>query len=472
MNLNEFFFFKVFKCYKDGNNKLNPGAHNEKNCYFYHVSYIYDNGIQKEILKDKRRKPISFPEFFKKLSNNLKEEGNRTLSFETIFEFKNDENNLNYYIDSLPFSNSNELIYNKFDYCHNETEFFYHINRYKNRDCRFMLVNGKCKNKFCTSRHITKENKFENEKNKVDDNIDEGIMNFKKIINNWKEKKEIKLKEIIDTYNYILSFDNKYLSNIQINEIKQDFIPFQKWYNDVKIPKNINYNLEDTNELNLDYQIISRYGNKDNKSNERIIQDIYNQLNPNNNNFSRIYKNAEIFKSLKINNNKMCYFSNFNAIKLGEVVQWVYALMNSSDGYIVYGADRNNLTIKGISLDRKDRDDFKKWFNTEFFKLLIEYEDNIKYKFHDLSNNNNDECVLVIKVKKIKAHKLLRAIPSQKCFIIDEKSLNKENKILNENDIRELNTREYLKILRERMLIYYSNKFGVEINNSKKSKFE
>ena len=430
------------------------------------MSHIYENGMQKEIQKDRRRKPISFPEFFKKLSYNLKEEGNRTLSFETIFEFKNDENNLNYYIDSFPFLNYNEIIYNRFDCCHNETEFLYHVNRYKKNDCRFLVVNGKCNNKFCYLRHTAKEKKIENEKNKNEDNIDEGIINFKNIINNWKEKKEIKLKEIIDIYNYILSFDNKYLSKIQINETKQEFIPFQKWYNDVKIPKDINYNLGNTNELNINYQIISRYGNKDNKSNERILQNIYNQLNPNNNNYSRIYKNSDLFKSLKINNNNLSYISNFSAIKLGEVVQWVYALMNSSDGYIVYGADRNNLTIKGISLDKKDRDDFKKWFNTEFFKLLIEYEDNLKYEFHDLANNNNDECVLIIEVKKVKANILLRANPSQKCFIIDEKSLDKKNKILYENNILEIDTREYLKILRERLLVYYSNKFGVDINNS------
>ena len=128
--------------------------------------------------------------------------------------------------------------------------------------------------------------------------------------------------------------------------------------------------------------------------------------------------------------------------------------MNSSDGYIVYGADRNNLTIKGISLDKKDRDEFKKWFNSEFFKLLIEYEDNLKFEFHDLANNNNDECVLVIEVKKIKANILLRAIPSQKCFIIDQKFLDKNHFFANlqyepndlkpiESDFTANNSRKY-----------------------------
>ena len=126
-----------------------------------------------------------------------------------------------------------------------------------------MLVNGRCNNKFCYSRHTTKENRIENEKNKGEENIDEGIVNFRNVINNWKEKKEIKLKEIIDIYNYILSFENKYLSTMQINETKQDFIPFQKWYNDVKISKNINYNLGNTNEIikisqNMRTKIISQ----------------------------------------------------------------------------------------------------------------------------------------------------------------------------------------------------------------------
>ena len=40
-------------------------------------------------------------------------------------------------------------------------------------------------------------------------------------------------------------------------------------------------------------------------------------------------------------------------------------------------------------------------FYSEFIKILIEYEDNLKYKFYDLANNNNDECVLIIEIKKI-----------------------------------------------------------------------
>ena len=69
MNINELFFFKVFECIKDSNNKLNKAFHNEKSCYFYHKSINYENDTNIE--KDKRREQISFTLFFKKLRNNL-----------------------------------------------------------------------------------------------------------------------------------------------------------------------------------------------------------------------------------------------------------------------------------------------------------------------------------------------------------------------------------------------------------------
>ena len=99
MNINELFFFKVFQCDKDGSNEFNPHFHNEKNCYFYHTSNTYVNGNMKIIEKDKRREPISFAKFFKRILNKLKDDENYGISLETIFEFKNDENNFNYYLD-------------------------------------------------------------------------------------------------------------------------------------------------------------------------------------------------------------------------------------------------------------------------------------------------------------------------------------------------------------------------------------
>ena len=471
MNLNELFFFKVFQCYKDTNNKINIGSHNEKNCYFYHVAISYENGIKTIIEKDRRREPISFSEFFKKLQKNLKEEENFNLSIDTIFEFKKNNKYLNYYTDSLPFNSQNEYIYYDSDYCKNEIEFYYHINRYKKNICRFFKTNGKCNKKFCNAKHIKNKNKIDDEKNKennnkiYEDDIDKGIIYFENIINKWKEKKEIQLKEIIDAYKYILSFNNSYLSKMQINEIKQYYIPFQKWYDDINNNSN-NNKIINNNQANNQYLNINQYQNEESNSNERIMQDISNQLDINNN-YSKIYKNSNLFNSLNISTN-VCHISQYESIKLSEVVKYTFAMLNSSDGVIIYGGDKNNNNVKGISLKRKERESFKKWFNTEFFKLLIQYENNLKYKFYDLANNNNDECILIIEVKKIKDNKLLRTFSSQKCYIIKENILTnnkvEKNRILNENDIIELDTREYLELLRKKLLLYYSKKYNVNIN--------
>jgi hypothetical protein len=457
MNLNELFFFKVFQCYKDTNNKINIGSHNEKNCYFYHVAISYENGIKTIIEKYRRREPISFSEFFKKLQKNLKEEENFNLSIDTIFEFKKNNKYLNYYTDSLPFNSQNEYIYYDSDYCKNEIEFYYHINRYKKNICRFFKINGSCKKKFCFCKHITNWQKIENEKNKDEleseksningDDLDEGIITFNKKLSKWKEIKEIKFKEIIEIYNYVLSFENKYLSDFQKKEIKKYFSFFQQYYNENSL-NNINNNY---------FNIIEKNSNP----NEKIIREIQNQFNQNINS-SNIYKDSNLLESLKISTN-VCFFSKYDLIKLSEVIKFIYAMLNSSNGVIIYGGNEKDKSIKGISLKRKERDDFKRWFNTEFFKLLIQYEGNIEYKFYDVANNNNDECILVIKVKQIKKNKLLTTSFSQKCFIINEKFLKQKseekNKILDENDVIELNTKEYLELLRKRLLVYYKRKF-------------
>ena len=223
MNLSEIFFFKVFEGVKESNNKLNKSSHNEKNCYFYHNSEDYFE-------KDKRRELISFSSFFKQLRTNL-EEGDIILTIDTIFEFKNRENNfsLNYYTNKPSFSNYNNCIYNQFDYCKNEVEFFYHIKNYKKSKCKHQEINKTCKKKFC--------NKYHN-KNELDENEKNGINYFIKIIDSWIDKNEIKLIEIIEVFNTIISTKNRFLSGLQLNEIKQDFEPFLKFYNEYQKTKN------------------------------------------------------------------------------------------------------------------------------------------------------------------------------------------------------------------------------------------
>ena len=465
MNLNEFFFFKVFECLKDSNNKINSN-HREDKCYFFHVSITHENGIKKIIEKDRRREPVSFSDFFENIYKILKEEENSFFSMDKIFEFKKDKNknySLNYYIDCLSFEPYNEYIYYDTDYCRNETEFFYHINRYKTNICNYYKILGRCKKTFCYRKHINSSNKDNiniiNETNKINDNINEGIIKFKNEINNWLERKEIKFKEIINLYNYIFSFENKYLSDLQINEKKRFFLPFQKLLNDkINNINNTNYNQRNINNFNIIPNI--------NENDNRIIHDITKQLNSNNN-LSKIYKNYDLFESLKISTN-VCFISNSSSIKLSEIVRYVYAMLNSSNGVIIYGGNEKYKTIKGISLKRKEREDFKKWFNTEFFKILLQYEDYIKFKFYDLTNNNNDECILIIHVKQVKHYKLLTSFSSQKCYIINQNIFKnkkgEKNVIINDNDIIELNTKEYIELLRKKLLFHYSKKYGVKIN--------
>ena len=450
MNINELFFFKVFECIKDSNNKLNKAFHNEKSCYFYHKSINYENDTNIE--KDKRREQISFTLFFKKLRNNL-EGGNKILTLDTIFEFKNRENNFDliYYTNKPSFQNYNNYIYNQFDCCKNETEFLFHIKNYQKNKCRYSLIN-QCKKKFCDKYHYNNDNSMNNENEK------NGINKFKRTLDSWIEKNEIKLMEIIELFNIVLTFENKYLSKLQLNEIKKDFEPFLKFYNENK-SKNINSLMN-----------INKYQNIDGKKQQRIMQEIMRDINQNDKKI-KIYKNTNLFQSLQISTN-ICYLPSTDTIKSGELIKYIYAFLNSSNGAIIYGAslfEENNYIIKGISIKQKEREKFKKWFNTEFLKILVEYEGHIKFQFYDLVNNNNEEeCVLVIYIKQIKQNKFLIS-NSNKYLVIKEDLLNKnkeKNQILNENDIVELDSKQYIEFLRKRFLNYYSKKFGVNMDKT------
>jgi len=437
MNLNELFFFKVFECIKESNKILNKSSHNEKNCYFYHKSIDFNNNQKNNFEKDRRREQISFILFFKKLKVNL-EEGNKIISLDSIFEFKNKEN-LNYYTNKTSFQNYNEYIYNQFDFCKNEIEYLYHIKNYKKNKC----LHISCKKKFCDKYHQSDKN-YENENN--------GINLFKKTIDSWIEKNEIKLIEIIELFNVILSFNNKYLSKIQLNEIKQEFEPFLKFYE------------ENKNRNNNSLMNINKYQNINNKKAQRILQEIHRNLNQNNEKFN-IYKNNNIFDVLPISTN-MCYFPSSEFLKSGEIIKYIYSFLNSSNGIIIYGLfllEKNNYIVKGISIKQKEREKFKKWFNSEFLKILVEYEGYIKYKFYDLANNNSEECILVIDVKQIKSNKFLMT-SSKKYFVIKENYLinkrNEKNQILKKEDFIELDTKQYINFLRKRFLLYYSKKYG------------
>ena len=466
MNLNELFFFKVFPCIYSQNDTSNIKIHNKNNCYYYHFTVINEKGQEKLVGEDKRREPISFFKFFKIQFSKI-ESYRYPLNFDTIFELENKDNNFNFYIDSMPLESPNKLKKINFNanFCENETEFNYHMRRYKKNICRFWKINNKCTNEFCYNKHLSKDIKNENDKenfpiNNIINNIihnvnniyetNDGIEEYNKAINKWREQKGIKLIEIIILYNYILSFENKYLSTHHLNLIQKNFDFFQKWFSDAKIYMNPIPTLSSF--LSGDTSL-TKFHNKENTYQEKIS------------------KNSNLFEALKINTN-VCYISknlkiiynNYN--KEDKLTKCIYAMLNSSDGVIICGANENMDKIQGIKLTRKERDKFKIWFNKEFIDILIKYDGNLKYDFIDIKDSNSDECILVIYIKKIKGHKFLIQYPN-KCHIIKEKFLNRnkkeKNAILDDDNIKELDLKEYLEILRIKLLEHYSQKFNVKI---------
>ena len=462
MNLSELFFFKVFPCtYIQKNTIINKiKFHNQKNCYFYHSPNNHDQNIDKNLDDDKRREPISFNNFFEKQLSKIKLSSNNLINIDTTFELDNKDNNFDYYIDSFPLQCSNrddncqeKIINLGMNFCKNKYEFNYHMNRYKKNICRFMKVNNICKNKFCYNKHLINDYiKDESSKENIginhiinsiinninEDDINNGITDYKKVINKWKTQKGIKFIEIIILYNYILSFENKYLQKYHLAQIRKNFDFFQKWY------------------LNSKYYINPK---------PSLIQIISPELHKLTNFPKEIPKNNNLLETLGISTN-LCYISKYPSIKRTEIIKVVYAMLNSTDGVIIYGGHENNNNIRGINMNRKERDKFKIWFNSEFIKILIKYEDNLKYNFIDIDENNSEQCVLVIEIKKIKGNKFLIQYPA-KCLIIKEKFLNRikgeKNKILDDENIKELDLKEYLEILRRKLLEHYAQKFNVKI---------
>ena len=138
----------------------------------------------------------------------------------------------------------------------------------------------------------------------------------------------------------------------------------------------------------------------------------------------------------------------------------ITSFLNSHDGYLIIGGDENSDEIKGIKYSRKKRDVFKIWFNTTFINILIEYEGNLKYEFFDL--DKEEMCILKIFVKKVENKKLIKDKFNNEWFIISKKFLDRYNQKkqnrLSYNDIKRLNTKEYIEMVRKKFIDYYTNK--------------
>ena len=400
MNLNEFFFFKVFPCKNNQN-------HDYENCYFYH----------KIIPSDKRRYLLNIPIFLKKYENIQSNQNN-------ILGFNSKNNELDYYIDSMSFSNKDidQELYENFNPCLNLTEYKYHIFNYKNRECEYYKLGFKCPlNKLCYNIH---EREMDNSINKKQ------FDKLKEFINKVKKKGiYIYLSEIFDLFFFILDINNSYLQKNFNETIK---LQYKKIKNDLQSQKKKEINTLD--------------------------EDVINEISKNKNSISI---NDNIFKSLKLDENSI-YFISLIMPKKEIITKVITSFLNSHNGYLIIGGDENSDEIKGVKLSRKKRDEFKIWINLNFINVLIEYESNLKYEFIDL--DIEEMCILKINVKKIANKKLIKDKFNNEWFIISKKFLDKFeakklNRISQSEDIKKLNTKEYIEIVRKRFIDYYTNKF-------------
>ena len=400
MNLNELFFFKVFPC----NINLN---HDYEKCYFYH----------KINPPDIRRYPINIPNFLKKFENIQSNQNN-------ILGFNSKNNELDYYINSMSFSNKeiDQELYEIFSPCSNLIEYKYHIFNYKNRDCEYYKLGFKCPlNKLCYNIH---EGEFEN------NDIKKQFDKFKEFINKVKKKGiYIYLSEIFDLFFYILDINNSFLQKNFNQTLK---LQYQKIKNDLQSQKK--------------------------KEQNPLDEEVINEITKNKNTISI---NDNIFKALNLNESSI-YFISLIMPKKEIITKVITSFLNSHNGYLIIGGDENSDEIKGIKLSRKKRDVFKIWFNLNFINILIEYESNLKYEFIDL--DIEEMCILKIYAKKIANKKLIKDKFNNEWFIISKKFLDKFeakklNRISQNEDIKKLNTKEYIEIVRKRFIDYYTNKF-------------
>ena len=396
MNLNECFFFKVFRC-------QNNQKHNYEKCYFYHNE------------EDSKRIPLNFPTFLDKFEKVQINKNN-------ILGFNSKNNELLFYMSLLNFSNHelDDELYQSYSPGYNLIEYKYHIFNYKSKECEFDKLEFKCPlGKLCYNYHKGELNNEEHKKQ---------FDKFKNFIYKITKKGVfIYLNEIVDMYFYILDIQNQYLSQniMEINKEKYKHL---------------------LNENKLVVQKINEVSN----------QDLINEISKN----KKIYSIGDnFFNALQLEQNSI-FFISLIMPKNEVITKVITSFLNSHDGYLIIGGDENSDEIKGIKYSRKKRDVFKIWFNTTFINILIEYEGNLKYEFFDL--DKEEMCILKIFVKKVENKKLIKDKFNNEWFIISKKFLDRYNQKkqnrLSYNDIKRLNTKEYIEIVRKKFIDYYTNK--------------
>lgn len=386
MNLSEFFFYKVFKC------NLKE-THEHFSCYYNHDYF------------DRRRPPIDMRSYIMLYKN---EDTTKNM----LYGYNTQQNKLNYYCEHLSFGYEkvDQEIFEKYPPCNNKIEFLYHINNYNNNMCSYIIMNVKCPlGKLCYNRHKDKC-LWENEKIKIFANFIRGLI--------FKENSFVSLQNIISMYEEILQMKNKYLTESQLLELKNEATIWVGF-------KFSNFSLSPSpHPLPLQQK-------KNFIKNEKFEFD---------------EKKDEII------------FTSPTMIKKEELIKNAFAMLNSHNGKIIIGVDINSGCIRGILMSRRDRDLFKCWMNGELDNLLIEYSENIKFDFYDVKDtSDNSLCIFIASFSQIKKPKIIENKKGQ-FLVIKESFLEKNKKQISSDDIKTLNVKEYIQLTQKKLLDYYTRK--------------
>jgi hypothetical protein len=356
MNFTEYFNFKNKPC-----TKLNP--HDTAKCYFYHET----SG-----LNDRRRQLLNFSLFTStKKKKDYKLEEVQIYSKEITVDPE---------LDKLLFNIPPSL---------NETEHKYHILNYKTMNCFFELNSIPCLYKRrCYYLH-------------KDETLDQNIIKFKQFYQDAIKINSIR-KSLLNYWNNLINSktsienqneyeDNNYFLNTNLNNKSERPIEY-----DNDQPFLLNGDQISSKQI-LDKETPVKINNEiDNYK----TNDLHNQT---------IYKKIKRTQSIKLGQNlencipynKEILYLSEEGPKENEVMMVIFALLNSHFGSLIFGADKNTLSIKGFKMTRKERDFFKQEYNRRF-KNYLNFETSVKYKFFDLEDKDgniiDDICVIYIKV--------------------------------------------------------------------------
>lgn len=386
MNLSEFFFYKVFKCHL-------KEPHEHCSCYYNHDYF------------DTRRPQIDMRSYIMRYNN---EDSTKNM----LYGYNTQQNKLNYYCEHLSFGYEkvDQEIFVKYPPCNNKIEFLYHINKYNTNTCSYIIMNLNCPlGKLCYNRHKDKC-LWENEK----------INNFANFIRGLitKENSFVSLQNVISMYEEILQMKNKYLTESQLSELRNEatiWVNF-KYSNFSLLPAPQPLSLKTKKIFIKDEKFLF------DKSKDEII------------------------------------FTSPTMVKKEELIKYAFAMLNSHNGKIIIGVDINTGCVKGILLSRRERDLFKCWMNGELDNLLIEFSENIKFDFYDVKDTSDSGlCIFIASFSQIKKPKIIENKKGQ-FFVIKNIFLEKNKKQISSDDIKTLNVKEYIQLTQKKLLDYYTRK--------------